>query len=59
LIWFGEITTKRIRRESWDGVAQLEMAISDFIKHWNKSGQKFIWTKTAMEIKSSIKRLIA
>ena len=25
--WFSEITTKRIRRGSWDGVAQLEKAI--------------------------------
>jgi len=54
--WFGEITTKRIRRESWDGVAQLERAISDFIKHWNKSGRKFTWAKTAKEIKKSIRK---
>jgi transposase len=40
--WFGEITSKRIRRESWDGVAQLEMAISDYIIHWNESGMKFV-----------------
>jgi transposase len=54
--WFGEITTKRIRRESWDGVAQLERAINDFIKHWNKSGRQFTWTKTAKEIKISINK---
>jgi len=52
--WFGEITTKRIRRESWDGVAQLEKAIADYIKHWNKTGRRFIWVKTANEIKKSI-----
>lgn len=54
--WFSEITTKRIRRESWDGVAQLEKAITDFVKHWNKSGKKFTWTKTAEEIKKSIEK---
>jgi len=54
--WFGEITTKRIRRESWNGVAQLEKAINEFIKHWNKSGRYFTWTKTAHEIKSSINK---
>jgi len=52
--WFGEITNKRIRRESWDGVAQLEQAITDYVKHWNKSGKKFTWTKTAKDIESSI-----
>lgn len=54
--WFGEITTKRIRRDSWDGVTQLERAIGDYIKHWNKSGRCFTWTKTAKEIKGSIKK---
>jgi transposase len=54
--WFGEITTKRIRRESWDGVAQLEKAIGEYIKHWNKTGRKFSWTKTSLEIKGSISR---
>jgi len=54
--WFGEITSKRIRRESWDGVAQLERAITDFVRHWNESGRKFTWTKTAKEIKASIKK---
>jgi len=54
--WFGEITNKRIRRESWDGVAQLERAINDFIKHWNKSGKKFTWVKTAAEIKAKIEK---
>lgn len=55
--WFSEITTKRIRRDSWDGVAQLEKAISDFIKHWNKSGKKFTWVRTAKKIKKSIAKV--
>lgn len=54
--WFGEITNKRIRRESWDGVAQLERAITDFVKHWNESGKKFTWIKTATEIQASIEK---
>ena len=53
--WFGEITAKRIRRESWSGVAELERAITDYIKHWNKSGRRFNWTKSAVEIKKSIR----
>lgn len=52
--WFAEITNKRIRRESWESVDQPEKAIDDFIKHWNKSGEKFIWTKTFDQIQASI-----
>ncbi len=52
--WFGEITSKRIRRESWTGVQELEIAINDFIKTWNKSGKRFTWVKTAEQISSSI-----
>lgn len=52
--WFGEITSKRIRRESWSGVAQLEKAISEYIKGWNKSGRRFKWVRTAEQIKKSV-----
>lgn len=31
--WFAEITNKRIRRDSWDSVTQLEKAITKFILH--------------------------
>lgn len=48
--WFAELTTKRIRRESWDGRRQLEKAILDYIHHWNRSGRTLTWTKTAGEI---------
>jgi len=54
--WFSEITTKRIRRESWDGVSQLEKAINDYIKHWNKTGKRFCWVKTTEEIKQAISK---
>jgi transposase len=54
--WFAEITNKRIRRDSWDSVAQLEKAITEFILHWNESGKKFTWTKNAKEIEASISR---
>jgi transposase len=52
--WFAEITNKRIRRESWSSVRSLEQAIMDYIKHWNKSGRRFQWTKTAEHISNSI-----
>jgi hypothetical protein len=54
--WFAEITTKRIRRESWDSVTQLTKAIRDYIQAWNKSGRKFVWTKKADTVLASIEK---
>lgn len=54
--WFAEITNKRIRRESWNSVAELEEAITDYIIHWNTTDRKFCWTKTFDEVQSSIKK---
>ena len=51
---FDEITTKHIRRGSWEGVVQLEKAIGEYIKHWNKTGRRFTWTRTTKEINSAI-----
>ena len=55
--WFAEITNKRIRRESWKSIKELEEAIIDYITSWNKSGRKFCWTKTFNEIQLSIKKV--
>jgi transposase len=52
--WFGEITNKRIRRDSWTGVDELEKAISEYIKTWNASGRRFKWVKSADQIAESI-----
>jgi transposase len=52
--WFSEITSKRIRRESWDSVQELVKAIKEFITTWNKSKRKFVWTKSAPQILDSI-----
>jgi hypothetical protein len=54
--WFAEITNKRIRRESWNSLKELEVAITDYIISWNKSGRRFCWTKNFDEIKTSIER---
>jgi transposase len=55
--WFAEITNKRIRRESWGSVKELEDAITDYITSWNKSGRRFCWTKTFNEIQTSIEKV--
>lgn len=52
--WFGEITNKRIRRDSWTSVDELEKAIGDYIKTWNASGRRFKWVKSADKIMDSI-----
>jgi transposase len=40
---FGELTNKRIRRESWESVKQLIEAIQSFIGSWNRPGRAFTW----------------
>jgi transposase len=55
--WFAEITNKRIRRESWSSLKELEDAIIDYIISWNESGRRFCWTKTFDEIKMSIEKV--
>ena len=55
--WFAEITNKRIRRESWNSLKELEDAIIKYIISWNESGRRFCWTKTVNEIKASIEKV--
>ena len=55
--WFAEITNKRIRRESWSSLKELEEAIIEYIISWNESGRRFCWTKTFDEIKTSIEKV--
>jgi transposase len=54
--WFAEITNKRIRRESWNSLKELEDAIIDYIISWNESGRRFSWTKSFCAIKASIEK---
>ena len=54
--WFAEITNKRIRRESWSSLKELEKAITDYIICWNDSGRRFSWTKNVDTIKASIEK---
>jgi transposase len=54
--WFAEITTKRIRRGSFNSVGELTQAIKDYIKTWNKSGRSFTWTKKPDEILAKINK---
>jgi hypothetical protein len=42
-------------RGSFDSVAELERAISRFVEHWNQDAQPLLWTKTARQIRRSIR----
>ena len=53
---FREITTRRIGRGSFASVAQLVVAIEDYIAHHNDCPRPFIWTKTAGQIIAKVRR---
>jgi transposase len=48
--WFAELTNKRIRRDSFLSVGDLEAAILDFLAAWNDSPKPFVWTATVDSI---------
>ena len=52
--WFAEVATKQVRRASWTSVKEMERALLEYIKHWNKQGKKFVWTKSSAQILDSI-----
>jgi transposase len=54
--WFGELTTKQIRRGAHRSVSELERAIWEFIDVRNEEPKPFVWTKSADEILASIAR---
>jgi transposase len=43
--FFRELTTERIRRESWNSVGELVKAIKSYIENGNKSDRRFQWSK--------------
>src|SRR3984893_11193751 len=53
--WFGLITAQAIRRGSFDSAARLEQAITRSLANWNENAKPFRWTKSAHQIKRSIR----
>jgi len=45
--WFAKITAERIRRGNFQGLAQLEAAIGDYIAANNAAPKPFVWTASA------------
>ena len=54
--WFGELTSKRIRRGSFQSVADLKMAIDEFLAAWNDHPNPFVWTATVDSIVARLSR---
>jgi transposase len=54
--WFGELTSKRIRRGSFFSVDDLEKAIQEFLEAWNESPKPFVWTATVESIVEKLSR---
>jgi transposase len=52
--WFGELTTKKLRRATHRSVRQLNTDIRAWIDTWNENPRPFVWTKTADQILESI-----
>src|SRR5580693_10802223 len=54
--WFGELTSKRIRRDSFGSVADLKQAIDEFLLVWNEKPRPFLWTATVDSIVEKLSR---
>jgi transposase len=54
--WFGELTSKRIRRGSFHSVADLKTAIHEYLAAWNDHPKPFVWTATVDSIVAKLSR---
>jgi transposase len=54
--FFAELTRRRIRRDSFQSVAELEAAIYAYLDHHNATGKPYVWTKSFEQIVQSINR---
>ncbi len=55
--FFGLITDKAIRRDSFTSVTELVRKIDHFVTHYNKHCQPFLWTATANSILAKLETL--
>jgi hypothetical protein len=54
--WFGELTSKRIRRGTFLTVPDLITAIEEFTDAWNRNPKPFVWTATVNSIVEKLHR---
>jgi transposase/transcriptional regulator with XRE-family HTH domain len=54
--WFGELISKAVRRGSFSSVADLQLAITQFLDAWNEDPKPFVWTATVESIQAKLSR---
>ena len=54
--WFGELTSKLLKRGTHRSVRDLNTDIRAWMKTWNENPRPYVWTKTADQILDSIAR---
>ena len=54
--WFGVLDDKAIRRGVFRSVADLKVAIDEFLTAWNKNPKPFVWTATVESITEKLSR---
>jgi transposase len=52
--WFGELTSRMLRRGTHHSVRHLNKDIREWIASWNENPRPYVWTKTAEQILDSI-----
>jgi transposase len=54
--WFSQLTNRRLKKGTFNSVAQLEDEIGLWTEGWNEDPQPFIWKKPADEIIAKVQR---
>jgi transposase len=54
--WFGELSRRCIRRGAFFSVADLQLAIGEFLEAWNENPKPFVWTATVESIMAKLSR---
>jgi transposase len=55
--FFAQITERRIRRDAFRSVTELEQAIVEYLRAHNKQPRPFVWTKSADVILNKVRKL--
>ena len=54
--FFRDLSEKRIKRDSFASVADLQRAIAEYIEHHNSHPKPFVWTASANDILAKVTR---
>jgi hypothetical protein len=54
--WFGELSRRSIRRGAFFSIADLQLAIAEFLEAWNENPKPFVWTATVESIMAKLSR---